>query len=320
MIRRIFLIPTRAQWHAWTLPSKVGLVGLYVSIIGLLPTIYQWTSAPRSAEKIVAELEEQNSKRNWVAMAETLSTIEARPDLAEEYGFFKGRLCVYNPTCLEGPVFYFSKVGAGSKYFQRAAISMINHARRKHQLTHQAGALQSELRGIADGFIRPRAIVPLYYFAKLMGTDDSDFVSINALYTDFTNRYESVVDFTHFPLAAYSGDGGIARLDWTFDTLAVLALFQAKLAFSAHNAGRADVKVRSILAWNVIAREKNGEALIEGANKNFPPQSTKIVIQSGRSDISRKFAEWTYPSLFEELDKFVAAIGDPNEQRRFSAN
>lgn len=270
------------------------------------------TQPPR--KKVVDELEALNTKRDWSAMSKALTSLASRSDMQEEYNYYKGRLCVYNPTCIEGPAFFFSRLNPDSKYFEGAAISLILFARKKHQYDQQYDSLRNELREVADDFIKPKAIIPLYYFAKLMSIKDTEYGAVSGLFHEFVTRYGSVIDFTTYPLVINSGEGGVARVDWAFDVLAVLAFFEAKLAIAAHNNNIPEKKDESIRAWKVIYTRANGAPLVKAANKYFSPASTRIVLVDRNNDIVRVFSDWTYGDLFANLIRLMSMIETPGEK------
>jgi hypothetical protein len=54
----MWLTPTRRQWNNWTLPSKLGLVGAYLGVVGLLLSVIMHIASEHSSARSEARLTE----------------------------------------------------------------------------------------------------------------------------------------------------------------------------------------------------------------------------------------------------------------------
>ncbi len=271
-------MPTGKQWRAWSLPSKIGLISLYIGLAGLLVSLVPIATTEPAKERLVSKMERLNHDRKWSELNSLLNEIANRDDLRVEFNFFKGRLCLYNPTCIEPPEYYFGRLPAETEYYTRALKSILFYG--SEMYNGEKEARRRYFKSISEKFLPDKPYQPLSYILSFASLEDDNYEGALALLQKFRSQYEHVVDFRKIPVTIYAGVGGVARIDWYGQALATLLYANIKLAIAAHNLGKDSEKAEAVRIWKTLNTYQSGQKLCENWNGNFLPRSSAISISS----------------------------------------
>jgi hypothetical protein len=294
------LIPNIAQYFNWSMPSKHGFIGLIIGFISLLFAVTTFIySHEESDKKIVNKIEVTNTNRDWSTMATLLENIKNDNSFDDLYNLMYGRLVIYNPTVSpHGPEKYLLNVSSESDYFRRSLKSLMYF----YFSTKQASEIEPFLNQLAS---HSEGKDVYYYLIKYIILENSGYAELNSEYTKLLSAHSNLIDFCNYPFVVYSGNNGVARLDWAFDVEALVFIYNGILAIKARNDGLEGQHTQHLNNFMSMVNGTTGKFNCGLISKKYSNNSTKLVLSNSVSKINYLVASLGFKRLVPNLVEAV---------------
>lgn len=184
--RRFLFLPTYSQFKSWSLPSKIGVIGFWISIVLFAADkLIAYIGIPKARGEIMAEMGDYVKTKSWDSLSMKLDDIQHRADVRDVWLYYKGILNLNSFGDKTPSKAFFLQVPFESEFYFDAQKRLYDASLLKNELTTTEAA-----REIYLNLDKLGVRTPLFYSA-LFVSKSTDFIDQDK-FVEFEKIYESM--------------------------------------------------------------------------------------------------------------------------------